>query len=35
MFDFVDPDGIQLEFVFTDYEKVQRSPIFGDLVAPR
>jgi glyoxylase I family protein len=31
MFDFVDPDGIQLEFIFVDLEKVARSAFAAGL----
>jgi glyoxylase I family protein len=29
MFDFVDPDGIQLEFFFLDQEKLRRSTVYS------
>jgi len=27
MFDFVDPDGVQIEFLFLDQDKLRRSPV--------
>jgi glyoxylase I family protein len=31
MFDFIDPDGIQIEFFFLDQEKLRRSPLYSSV----